>query len=72
MTIAESVLAGICIALVSAILTKLFTKSIGDEVCLERRNACRELILEKIDALHSRLDSYEEFKRREKARVTKE
>ena len=57
MTIMDQVLIGIVIALISSILTKIFcSKSVENSTCTERRSACTALLIEKIDAIHHRLD----------------
>lgn len=69
MTITETLLAGVVVALISSIITRLFSvKNISNTTCAERRASCVALVLEKIEAIHARLDTYEEFKRRKDVR----
>lgn len=51
------ILAAIVIALISSIVTKVFfAKGVDSATCGERRSACTALLVEKIDAIHHRLD----------------
>lgn len=60
MSVLEILLSGLAISIVSGVIGSVLTSKgrVEESHCIERRNSCQRLLLEKIDNLSEKFDSF--------------